>query len=119
MIAELLRKHRDLVGELVTADEQIKTLREQIRSVETVMRLMGYEGDLPDYPVRRPTFPIFARGEISREVQALRREAPNLRKPREIAKEIIRRKDWDADNVRLWARVAAAVKDCNKRRKVS
>ena len=37
---------------------------------------------------------------------------------REIAKEIMLRKDWDFENVRLWSRVTAAVKDCNKRRKV-
>lgn len=63
------------MSDLIAADERVGLIRDQIRAVETVMRLMGYEGEFPVYPVRRATFPIFARGEISREVQALRREA--------------------------------------------
>jgi hypothetical protein len=119
MIAELKRKHRALVGELVAADEHVKAVREQIGALETVMRLMGYEGTLPTYQVRRATFPIFARGEISREIAAVQRDAPALRKPRDVAKEIMVRKGWDHENVQLWGRVTAAVKDSNKRRKTS
>jgi hypothetical protein len=119
MIAELQRKHRSLVGELVAADNHVKSIREQITALETVMRVMGFEGELPTYPVRRSTFPIFGRGEVSREVLQLRRERPDLTKPRDVAKEIMRRKDWDCENVGLWGRVMAAVKDCNKRRRNS
>lgn len=119
MIAELKRKHRALIGELVAADEHVKAVQEQIRALETVMRLMGYDGEMPSYPVRRATFPIFGRGEVSREVLALRRERPDLTKPRDVAKEIMRHKDWDCENVVLWGRVMAAVKDCNKRRKLT
>ena len=119
MIAELKRKHRALVGELVAADEHVKTVREQITALETVMRLMGFEGPLPTYQVRRATFPIFARGEISREVARLKRDAPNLHRPRDMAKEIMQAKGWDCENVALWGRVTAAVKDCSKRRKAS
>lgn len=118
MIAQLKRKHRALIGELVAADEHVKGVREQITALETVMRLMGFEGALPTYQVRRATFPIFARGEISREVARLQREIPDLRKPRDIAKEIMRRKEWDCENVALWGRVTAAVKDCSKRQKL-
>jgi len=117
MISALKRKHRALVGELVAADEHVKAIREQITALETVMRLMGFEGPLPTYQVRRATFPIFARGEISREVARLQREAPDLRKPREVAKVIMQGKGWDCENVALWGRVTAAVKDSNKRRK--
>ena len=117
MIAKLQRKHRALVGELVAADEHVKSIREQITALETAMRVMGFEGVLPTYPVRRATFPIFGRGEVSREVLALRRERPDLNKSRDVAKEIMRRKDWDCENVALWGRVTAAVKDCNKRHK--
>jgi hypothetical protein len=117
MIAELQRKHRALVGELVAADNHVKSIREQITAIETVMRLMGYEGVLPTYPVRRTTFPIFGRGEVSREVLALKRGRPDLTKPRDVAKEIMRRKGWDCENMALWGRVMAAVKDCNKRQK--
>ena len=117
MIAELKRKHRALVADLVAADEHVKAVREQIRAIETVMQMMGYDGELPTYPVRRATFPIFARGEISREVAGLQRETPSLRKPREIAKAIMQRKEWDCENVALWGRVTAAVKDYAKRQK--
>jgi len=117
MIAELKRKHRTLVGELVAADEHVKAVQGQIRALETVMQMMGYEGKLPTYPVRRATFPIFGRGEISREVARLQREAPDLRKPREVAKAIMQHKDWDCENVALWGRVTAAVKDYAKRQK--
>lgn len=119
MIAELKRKHRALIGELVAADEHVKAVREQITALETVMRLMGYDGALPTYHVRRATFPIFARGEISREIAAVQRDVPPLRKPRDVAKEIMVRKGWDYENVALWGRVTAAVKDSNKRRKAS
>lgn len=118
MISALKRKHRALVGELVAADEHVKVVREQITALETVMRLMGFEGVLPTYQVRRATFPIFARGEISREIAAVLRDTA-LRKPREVAKEIMVRKGWDCENVALWGRVTAAVKDSNKRRKAS
>jgi hypothetical protein len=118
MIAELQRKHRALVGELVSADEHVKVIREQITAIETVRRVMGYNGDLPTYPVRRATFPIFGRGEVSREVLQLKRDLPHLSKPRDVAREIMRRKDWDCENVALWGRVIAAVKDCNKRKKL-
>ncbi|MGB9140591.1 MAG: hypothetical protein WCB71_00125 [Aestuariivirga sp.] len=118
MIAALKRKRRALIGELVAADNHVKSVQEQIRAIETVMRLMGYDGDMPSYPVRRATFPIFARGEISREIAAVQREAPTLRKSRDVAKEIMVRKGGDFDNVQLWGRVTAAVKDCSKRQKV-
>ena len=95
----------------------MKAVKEQITALETVMRLMGYEGDLPTYQVRRATFPIFARGEVSREIYALRRERPDLSKPRDVAKEIMVRKGWDYENVQLWGRVTAAVKDCSKRQR--
>lgn len=85
MISALKRKHRALVGELVAADEHVKAIREQITALETVMRLMGFEGPLPTYQVRRATFPIFARGEISREVARLQREAPDLRNSHELS----------------------------------
>lgn len=114
-IPELVRQHRLLVADLIAADNHVSNLREQIRAVETVLRLLGFEGEMPAYPVRRPTFPIFARGEISKALRDLYRDKPDLKLPQQLAREIIRVKGWDGDNMMLLGRVARAVKDHRKR----
>ena len=115
LIAGLAGKHRDLLNELAQADERIRQIRQEIRAMETVLRVLGFGGALPSTPLGRQTFPIFGRGEISREVLVVMREMPELRKNREIAQEIIRRKDWDTNNGLLWGRVTAAVKNYRKK----
>ncbi len=112
---ELIRQHRILVADLIAADSQVSNLRDQIRAVETVMQLLGHEGEMPAYPVRRPTFPIFARGEIKKAIRDLGRAKPQLTGPQEIAREIVAAKGWDSENGMLLGRVARAVKDHRKR----
>jgi hypothetical protein len=102
---ELIRQHRLLVADLIVADNQVAQLRDQLKAVETVMQLMGYEDELPTYPIRRPSFPIFARGEIMMAIRDIGRVRPQLTGPQEVAREIVAAKGWDSENGMMLAAI--------------
>lgn len=116
VISALVAKRAELAGELAGIELQQRTIRDQLRALDQTLKLMGYEGDPFAIKPRRPAVRLFERGEIARAVYDLYRERPELRLNRDIAVEIMRRKDWDIGNLALWSRVTDAVKDARKKR---
>lgn len=109
-ISALKDKRARLAGELIEARKRIADLQADIKTLDAALKIFGHATEVK--PIK-PRTVLFARNELKRLIIAIMRENPDLKSNREIAEEIIRRKDWEMtpDFIR---NIQNRVKDCRK-----
>jgi hypothetical protein len=113
VITALVDKRAELAGDIVTLDKQRRSIRAKIAHVDQTLKLFGYEGDPSDIAPRVRYQRLFRRGELTRMMFDILREARSAMTNKEIAAEVIRRKGWEGDD--LVARITDSVKAARRK----
>lgn len=118
VITALVKKRSELAGELLEAERRKQAIMASLVHVDSVLGLFGYQGEPSAIPARRKQSDrVFGRGELTRMIYDIGRERPELACNRDIAAEVMQRKDWDIENTGLVTMIASKVKDVRKRLK--
>lgn len=116
VIHALVRKRAELAGEIDDLNRRITAARARIAHVDGCLALFGYQREPKDIrPVRKRHAQLFQRGQLTRTVLDILREAERPMANREVAAEIVRRVGWDMDDAALLSAVTVRVKDVRKR----
>jgi hypothetical protein len=95
-ISGLLSKRADLLGEAETLRDRLAEIRNDIDALDRTLAVLGYDGDLDAQTPRQKRHVLFGRGELSRQVFQVLREAGKPLTSRQIAQEIVSASGMDA-----------------------
>jgi hypothetical protein len=99
------------------ADGGGKSTRNQpslLAALDLTLKLFGYDDPASIQPAVKRPVRLFGQHELKRLVLDIQREHPELTKHKDIALEVIRRKEWDADAA-LVLSITYRVKKAKKR----
>jgi hypothetical protein len=112
-VEALRRKRTQYCAKLTVLNHDRRALVDSIQKVDDALRLFGVD---PGKPAEaKPRLWMFRRGELTRMVATIEREAGGAATSREIAAAIIARMEWDARDRKLLTMVAAKVTDVRAR----
>jgi len=95
-ISGLLTKRADLFNEAQAIRERLAEIRNDIDAVDRVLGTLGYEGDLDAMMPRQKRHVIFGKGELTRAVLDVLREATEPLTSRQIAQAVMELNGQDA-----------------------
>jgi hypothetical protein len=113
-ISGLLTKRADLFGEAERLRDRLAEIKNDISALDRTLTTLGYEGDLDAVMPRQKREVIFGRGELTRSIMSVLREAEGPMTSRQIAQTIISMGGHDARDRRyvsdLTKRVSKALR---------
>ncbi len=113
-ISGLLTKRADLFGEAEQLRDRLAEIKNDISALDRTLTTLGYEGDLDAVMPRQKREVIFGRGELTRSIMSVLREAEGPMTSRQIAQTIISMGGHDARDRRyvsdLTKRVSKALR---------
>lgn len=92
----LLTKRADLFNEAQRIRDRLAEIRNDIDALDRTLGVLGYEGDLDAAMPRQKRHVIFGRGELTRQVLSILRQADGPLTSRQIAQEIVSQSGMDA-----------------------
>ncbi|WP_034490858.1 hypothetical protein [Afifella pfennigii] len=95
-ISGLLRKRADLFNEAERIRDRLAEIKNDIGAIDRTLNVLGYSGDLDAQTPRQKREVIFGRGELSRAVRGVLRDAEQPLTSRQIAQEIVSLSGHDA-----------------------
>jgi len=123
-VSGLLTKRADLYGEAERIRDRLAEIKSDIDAVDRVLGTLGYEGDLDAAMPRQKRHVVFGRGELTRAILDVLRDATEPMTTRQIAQAIVAVSGHDARDRRymsdLVKRVGKALRqNCGDLRKGS
>lgn len=100
-ITGLLAKRADLFNEAERIRDRLAEIKNDVAAIDRVLASLGYAGDLDAAMPRQKRHVIFGRGELTRAILDVLRDAPAPMTTREIAKETLALDGTDARDRRL------------------
>ncbi|WP_390911312.1 hypothetical protein [Pseudosulfitobacter sp. SM2401] len=108
----LIKKRGELAGQHKVAVKAADALKADVDAIDRALVLCGYQDDPKDIPARTKYKQMFGRNELKLAILDTLRQGPA--DDETIAKLIIERKGWDADDD-LWADVLKRTRDAIQR----
>lgn len=100
-ISGLLTKRADLFNEAERIRDRLAEIKNDIGAVDRVLGTLGYTGDLDAEMPRQKRHVLFGRGELTRAILDVLRDAAEPMATREIARAILAVNEQDARDRRL------------------
>lgn len=100
-ISGLLTKRADLFNEAERIRDRLAEIKNDIGAVDRVLGTLGYTGDLDAEMPRQKRHVLFGRGELTRAIVDVLRDAPEPMATREIARAILAVNEQDPRDRRL------------------
>lgn len=100
-ISGLLKKRADLFNEAERIRDRLAEIKNDIGAVDRVLGTLGYDGDLDAAMPRQKRHVLFGRGELTRAILDVLRNAPEPMATREIAREILAVNEQDPRDRKL------------------
>lgn len=95
-ISGLLTKRAQLFGEAQSIRDRLAEIKNDIDAVDRVLGTLGYDGDLDAAMPRQKRHVVFGRGELTRAVLDVLRDADGPMTSRQIAQTIVELNGHDA-----------------------
>lgn len=102
-ISGLLTKRADLYGEAQAIRDRQAEIRSDIDAIDRVLGTLGYEGDLDAAMPRQKRHVVFGRGELTRAILDVLRDATEPMTTRQIAQALVAVSGHDARDRRYMA----------------
>ncbi len=116
VIRGLLTKRADLLGEAETIRDRLAAIKNDVGAVDRTLAVLGYDGDLEAQMPRQKRHVLFGRGELTRTVFAILRDATEPMTTRAITQEMLTLQGMDGRDRAL---LSDAVKRTAKALKVA
>jgi hypothetical protein len=100
-ITGLLKKRADLFNEAERIRDRLAEIKNDIGAVDRVLGTLGYEGDLDAEMPRQKRHVLFGRGELTRAILDVLRDAQEPMATRDIARAILAVNELDPRDRRL------------------
>lgn len=100
-ITGLLKKRADLFNEAERIRDRLAEIKNDIGAVDRVLGTLGYAGDLDAAMPRQKRHVLFGRGELTRAILDVLRDATDPMATREIAREILTVNEHEPNDRRL------------------
>lgn len=100
-ISGLLTKRADLFNEAERIRDRLAEIKNDIGALDRVLGTLGYKGDLDAAMPRQKRQVLFGRGELTRAILDVLRDAPESMATREIAREILAVNEQDPRDRKL------------------
>lgn len=118
VLSGLIRKRAEISGEIEGARRFIATAASQLAIIDQALVIFGHDDPGSIEPIVKTPAYLFGRSELKKLVLDIYRECPELTAHKDIALEIIRRKEWNADAA-LVLSVAYRVKKARRRIRIN
>lgn len=100
-VSGLLTKRADLFNEAERIRDRLAEIKNDIGAVDRVLGTLGYAGDLDAAMPRQKRHVLFGRGELTRAILDVLRDATGPMATREIAREILAVNEFDPRDRKL------------------
>lgn len=114
VLSGLIKRRAELAGEIEAARQFISTATTQIAVLDQALLMFGHGDPGSIEPIAKVPAYLFGRCELQRLVRDIYRDRPELTSHKDIALEVIRRKEWEADAA-LVLSIAYRVKKARRR----